>query len=251
MRSPEYILGALDVLVKAGEVSPAYAAGVADVLVKDAGLFWNTAAQNFHDNYQKWQQANPGKQLTPDEARQMGLDSRNWYDKAFSPNAGWGNYLSNRWSKHVGRHFSKLFAGDDDASLKYTPEYYDQELQDMENQRLKSYSDSHFSAAPEAAGAMQDAFVRDANIRYQNAKATMTPEEMEAAGIDEDYADRYRTTAGNAAIRGGAYKAKYDVKPQSPQKARYGEGLPDTYGGNKHLFYRTGYTHSFANRDAV
>ena len=48
----------------------------------------------------------------------------------------------------------------------------------------------------------------------------------------------------NAAADQGASDVNKQDKPgesKAPSKSRYGEGLPDTYGGNKHLFYRTGY----------
>ena len=214
MRSPEYILGALDVLVKSGEVSPAYAAGVADVFVKNAGLFWNSMGNDYMTEYNKFRAAHPERvkpngtlDLTPDEATAMFDRSRNWYN-SIGPDGGWGNWIKNRWKKNLALH-------------------------------------------PEVAGAIQDAHVRDANFRYQDAKAFMDPGQMEAAGIDEDYAEKYRTAAGNSAVNGGAYKAKYDTKPKGPPKPRYGEGLPDTYGGNKKLFYRTGYGRGFGDDNAV
>lgn len=250
MRSPEYILGALDVLVKSGEVSPAYAAGVADVLVKNAGLFWNSMGNDYMTEYNKFRAAHPERvkpngtlDLTPDEATAMFDRSRNWYN-SIGPDGGWGNWIKNRWKKNVSRH---MWWNDDPGA-----EYYDREYNDMKNQRrLELMQSSNLALHPEVAGAIQDAHVRDANFRYQDARAFMDPGQMEAAGIDEDYAEKYRTAAGNSAVNGGAYKAKYDTKPKGPPKPRYGEGLPDTYGGNKKLFYRTGYGRGFGDDNAV
>ena len=242
MKTPAYIMGVLDALVKAGAVSPAYAAGAASVLTKQAGLFGNTAAQNYHDNYMRWRAQNPGQQLTPDAARQLALDSRNWYEKAFSPAAGWGTWASNRagkWTAGIRSVFG--------ASNVPTSAEYDRAYKDEVNKQLKPYIDTHYNLDAQAAGATQDAFVRDADFRVLDAKRTMSDLARENAGLTEDYADQYRTEGGTAAIRGGPYKPKYDTKSTKPPE-QYGQNLPKSYGANKSMFYRVGYTNPLARK---
>jgi len=241
MCTPAYILGALDALVKSGAVSPAYADGVASVLTKEAGLFWDSAAQNMHDNYREWREKNPYAQMTPEKARELALSSRNWYSRAFSPNAGWGNWISNRFGKWTSG-IRRFFGGSNvpDAAA------YDRELRDMENQRLDNYVSENMTTAPEVAGALQEGFVRDADFRVNDAKQYMSEVNRVHAGLTDDYADQYKSRAGSAAIRGGAYNPKYEgakIKPPGPSTTpNYGKGLPDSFGSNKKMFYQVGYS---------
>lgn len=246
MSSSAYTLGVLDALVKAGEMSPAYAAGVADVLAKEAGLFGDNTAQFYQDAYNEFRRAHPERiraddtlDISPDEAKALADRSQNWYDQ-IGPDAGWGNWISNRWHKYVWRHMPGV--------ANRGAEYYDRELTDMENKaRHDRLQQSGVALHPEVAGALQDAHMRDAQFRVEDAKRWMLNSDREAAGLTDDYADRYRTVAGDAAVTGGVYKPRYH-KPVNagPQKATYGKNLPSSYGANKHMFYRVGYMNPLA-----
>lgn len=237
MRTPAYILGALDALVKTGEVSPVYAAGVADVLAKSAGLWWDSSAQDYANNYNAWLRANPSRvrkdgtvDIRPDEATALVDKSRNWYQK-LAPKAGWGGWAKNMWGRAT-----RWLPGKSDY---LTSEYYDREYNDMANRRradwLKRYN---LALHPEVAGAVQDAHVRDAGFRVQDAKHTMSKSDREAAGLTDDYANTFKTRQGDAAIGAKLYKPQFDKPtPASP----YGKNLPHSYGTNSHMFYRVGY----------
>lgn len=230
METPAYMLGALNVLVKAGEVSPAYAAGVASVLSKRAGFLWDTTAGNYTDAYRDWQAKNPGKAITPDEAVALVDNSRNWWE---GDGVSFGDWAKNRWGK-----LTRWWPTD-----KMTGEMYDRQYKDMQNRaRQERLARRGIALHPEVAGALQDAHMRDAGFRLEDAKRTMLPADREAAGLTDDYADTYRTTAGDSAVSGGAYKPQFHKAPGSgPQKATYGQNLPSSYGANKHMFYRSGY----------
>jgi hypothetical protein len=244
MSTPAYILGALDVLVKTGAVSPDYAAGAASVFVKQAGLFGDTAAQNMEDNYTAWREQNPHAEMTPEKARELALQSRNWYSRAFSPNAGWGNWFSNRMGKWT-RGIRSFFG----ASNVPSAEQYDRELQDMENQNLSNYMSEHnHGLPPEVAGALQEGFIRDAHRRVLDAKDTMTEMERIDAGLTDDYIDQYKSIQGNTAIRGGAYKPKYDkAKIKATPQPGYGKKVPKSFGANSTMFYNVGYTNPLSS----
>ena len=250
MDSSAYTLGVLDALVKAGEMSPAYAAGVADVLAKEAAPFWDHTAQLYQNAYDEFRQAHPERirpdgtlDIRPDEAKAIADKSQNWYDQ-IGPDAGWGNWIRNRWNKYVWRHMPGVAGKDQDAG------YYDRELTDMENKaRHDRLQRSGVALHPAVAGALQDAHMRDARFRVEDAKRWMLNSDREAAGLTDDYVDKYRTAAGDAAVAGGVYKPKYH-KPVNagPQKATYGKDLPSSYGANKHMFYRVGYMNPLAQQ---
>ena len=239
MVTPAYILGALDTLVKAGELSPDYALGVASVLEKQAGLFWDSTASDYNNAYNSWKAQNPGKQMTPDAALAIADKSRNWWE-SMKPKAGWGNYIKNRFNK-----WTRWWPTD-----KMTGEMYDRQLKDMENRetynRLKK---RNIGLHGDFAGALQDAHMRDASFRLEDARRTMSPAARQAAGLTDDYADTYRTAAGDQAVVGKAYKPQFHKAPNAgPQKAPYGQNLPSSYGANKHLFYNTKYVNPLVQK---
>ena len=237
MRTPAYILGVLDSLVKAGAVSSDYAAGFASVLTKQAG-----AAQNFHDNYKEWKRKHPDQRMDPEQVREMLLKSRPWYTRAFSPNSGWGNWFSNRIGKMM--RGPRAYFG---ATATPSSEAYDRALRDMENRELFDYIEDEYTLPAEVAGAIQDLFVRDAGFRVRDAKRTMSDFTRREEGLTDDYADSYRTAQGEFAIRSGYYVPKWDKKPlEKHDEPPYGKDLPSSYGANKHLFYRVGYTNPIA-----
>lgn len=244
MVSQAYIAGVLDTLVKAGEVSPAYAAGVADVLSKQA-MWWNTLG----GAQREFIQDNPGA-MNPDGSMNVSPDQavatanrgvRHWWNLN-RDGVGWGDWAGNRWN--LAKTYVPTWLGGSSADKR---DMFRHQYKVMQNKALLDrINASGESLHPSMAGALQDAFVRDANDMYNYAKDHMSPGEMEAAGIDENYADKFRTMSGNSAIRGGAYKPLYDVQ-KGPKKPTYGEGLPSSYGANRHLFYNTGYTSAVTN----
>lgn len=249
MQSAAYIAGVLDTLVKAGEVSPAYAAGVADVLGKQA-MWWNSvggAQREFLEKNPNAKNPDGTWNITPDQAVEVANRGvTHWWN---GDGVGWGDWAGNRWD--MARTYLPGFLGGTSADRRGMLSH---QYKVMQNKALleRLRSGGLQDLDPALAGAVQDAFVRDANDMYSYAKDHMSPEEMTAADIGENYADRFRTAAGTAAIRDGKYKPTYDVgagQPaaanagqKGPKRPAYGEGLPTSYGANKHLFYNTGYT---------
>jgi hypothetical protein len=204
------------------------------VLEKQAGLFWDSTASDYNSEYNAWKAQNPDRQMTPDEAVAIADKSRNWWEYV-GPNAGWGNYLKNRWHK-----WTRWWPTDN-----MTGEMYDRQLRDMENrERFNRLKERNFGMHADFAGALQDAHMRDATFRVLDAQRTLSPWERERQGLTDNYADTYRTAAGDQAAISKAYKPKFYGQPKpfsGPQKATYGQDLPSSYGANKHLFYNTRY----------
>lgn len=238
MATPAYILGALDALVKAGEVSPAYALGVSSVLEKSAGLVWDSSYNDTVGAYAQWRKANPDKALTPDIARQFMRDNAyNWYNIDKDRVSTWD------WAKNrIGKYWNKTWWGNDNK----TSDMYDRELELMRNKgslsRLKEWEGQGKALPPELAGALQDAFHRDAQFVSNDAKKYMNHDEIEAAGYGDGLANTFNTQAGNAAINSGMYKGQF-AKPNTPapDSTQYGKNLAPQYGANKDLFYKRDY----------
>jgi len=241
MGTPAYMLGALDALVKSGAVSADYAAGVVDVLVKDA-WFASSPNQNFKDLLDEWRAEHPGEKMTREAARDIVLRSRPWYYRAFRPNAGWGEYLGNRWDKIMAAIKSTF------GQRKYpTGEQYDTLLEDRENLELRRFADENLILDNEVSGALQDEFVRVGKQVVKDAKKYMPEIERNQWGYDDDWPSVHRTRQGTMALRGGFFKPEYDtesVTTPEPDPPR-GKPLPDSYGDNKKLFSRIPYMDPF------
>lgn len=235
MASPAYVLGVLDALTKAGEVSPAYAAGVMHGLEKSAGLFWDTSHDAVARASAEWQRANPGVQMPPDVARRiMAERGHNWHD---SNDAGTWDWLKNR--------IGKLRSYTPWGGAK-TPAMYDRELQAMRNKvalgRINQWARDGKVLDPMMAGALQDAYMRDAGFVSQDARKYMTSAARDRAGYGDGYADKFRTATGDVAANSGYYKPQFFKKnTPDPAKPAYGQGLPKQFGANKGLFYKRDY----------
>lgn len=236
--SPAYVLGALDVLVKAGEVSPAYAAGVVDVLAKEAGWLTDTEAENLSQQWGDYMQKNPNAydfasgrtNIGEGHAKQMIDSARPWYDNAGG--RAWANM------KHWGRTVGSWLPGN--------------QMSSEESRRLLEYDRNRFrqdflnrtqGGAPSALyGAFQDEATRDARYAYRDQVNHMSPAELEArfrAENEDDAAGQFRTPEGTAAMRSGMYKPKYDKEMAQPQtKSVQNNPLSSMYGSKdrKKLF---------------
>lgn len=239
MGTPAYVLGVVDALVKAGELSPAYAAGVSSVLRKHAGLFWDTSHEDTAKAMSEWQNAHPGEQMPASVAQAIyDKQGHNWYDNFTSNNgAGWGYTLKNKWGKML----SHTWWGTNGM----TPDMYDAELRAKKNEgalaRQKEWESQGKYLSPMASGALQDARMRDARTVMNNAHARgMSAFDREQAGLTDDYVDKFRTQSGDAAATSGTYDPKYFRvdKQEAPKGPAYGYGLPKQFGANKNLVYK-------------
>ena len=223
MKSAAYIQGALDALVKAGEMSPAFAAGVSDVLIKGAGFFVDSPGENLNDQLRAYRKKHPGAwdpvaqrlDISPEEAYNLVNRSRVWLT-GLPRRAGdyWGNRLR-KWK-------SRIMPGGD----AMTAEDYDAELQDRRNRFMRDYvaeiRDELMGGLPAGLeGALQDKFVGDAPAAYRAAKHHVDNVTLRTDyGKDADaYADRFRNPAGSAAMREGLYSPKHDIKTVTPAPA--------------------------------
>ena len=231
--SRSYILGALDALVKAGEVSPSYAAGAASVLVKDAGFFSDTPAENI---VQQWGDMadKPGFRdrqtglvnMNGEQAKQLIDRARPWYDN-----------MGGRIGANM-RYFGRGIKG-------MLPEWMTgRQMSSEENRRMleydrnkmrQAYLDRAGGAAPAALyGAFQDAAVRDARYAYRDQGRYKSPAEMKAVfGEDEEAAaNRFRTSEGMAAMRNGLYRPEYDKQSaKTPTPSVQNASTSFLYGG--------------------
>lgn len=232
--SPAYVLGVLDTLVKAGEMSPAYAAGVADVLVKEAAAAssswynpFDTQAENIQQQWNAYADRNPGSYnfatgqstIDPEEAARV-------MDKARVFTSGFGDKASANmahWWNSTKRFLNNPFSGgSNDGWLGKTmsPEESNRLREYEYNKiRLKQLQEAGGANVPAALqAALQDKMVRDAKYVYRDQQNYMSPEELKARfGEDEDdAAAQFRTPEGTAAMRGGSYKPKYDTQSAKP-----------------------------------
>ncbi len=230
-RSPEYMLGVLDVLVKSGAVSREYAAGAADVLTKSAALwrssgpaplesFWlnpfDSQAENIQQQYNALQDENGGKPVTPEQAREAMDRARTWTyalgDKASANMHHWWNrakYLLNGNSSEgwLGKVMSP------EESNRYREYEYDKI-------RLDQLREAAGGVPAELQGAIQDAMVGNAKYVYHDQKQYMAPEQHKKTfGRNEEAAaDKFRTEGGTNAMRGGYYKQpQHDTQSVTPK----------------------------------
>lgn len=242
MVSSDYVLGVLDVLVKAGEVSPAYATGVADTVIKQAYSDWGSdiqeALKEYIEKNPKAVDSDGALTITPAEARAIVNDARPWGLPGDRFTSEWWR---NKWGKHVTRRLN---------STSKPPELYDYELRDLRNKQLTAAMQKHLSGPlsrllPELAGGVQDQHVHDARQFANASRKVVHPNALARAGLDdpEAYADKFRTRQGTSAIDGGVYKAVHD-KPGARSKIsapRPGVGNPTYYGSRNKNFYTNPY----------
>jgi len=221
MKSVAYIQGALDALVKAGEVSPAFAAGVSDVLAKQAGFLWDSPGENFLQALTAYRKKHPGAwdpashrlNISPEDAYDLINSSRIWWT-GLPRRAGdyWGNRL---------RKWTRWWPGGD----AMTAEDYDAELQDRRNRFMRDYvaeiRDELMGLPMGVEGALQDKFVGDAPASYRAARHHVDNVTLRTDyGKDADaYADKFRNRSGAAAMREGLYEPVYDIKTVTPASA--------------------------------
>lgn len=224
-----YVFGALDVLVKAGEVSPAYAAGVASVLAKQADYtpWWDSNAQNlaeeWEDFYAKHRNdpavvspgtgpgGQPGVTLTGDQAKQILRDSRHWWTDAWGRTGdavgSFGSWLGNKLS------FGAKSMSWEDMKRMHAVKQNRRDLAHL--QRLQ---DEGAQIPAELYGALQDQHTQDMAGAWDAAGRVMSPDERARMyGEDLNEAkDSFRTAQGTAAISRGAHKPAYDSQSVRP-----------------------------------
>jgi hypothetical protein len=164
MRSQAYIAGVLDTLVKAGEMSPAYAAGVADVLAKQA-MWWNTiggAQREFRQNNPGAMNPDGSMNISPDQAVAVANRGvRHWWNLN-RDGVGWGDWAGNKWD--MAKTYVPEWLGGSSADRR---DMIRQQYKVMQNKALLDrINASGEGMHPSMAGALQDAFVRDANDMY-------------------------------------------------------------------------------------
>lgn len=228
--SPVYALGALDALVKAGEMSPAYAAGVADVLSKEAA----SNAQNFLEEWQEFAKKHPDQYdvetgigtPTGEQAKQILRDSRHWYTdmggRMGDAVGSFGSWLGNKFS------FGAKSMSWEDMKRMHAVK---QNLRDLVHlRRLRSEAaiiPDNFYAA------LQDQHTRDAETAWRTASRLMSP-----ARRDRLYGDspaeakkRFRTPQGTSAMQSGLYDPLYDWEAAKiPTKSIHSDPTQHMFG---------------------
>lgn len=220
--SPAYVLGALDTLVKAGEVSPAYAAGVVDVLAKEAGWLFDTEAENLTQQWGDYMQQNPNAYdfatgratIGAGQAKQMIDSARPWYDNMWGR---MGANIAHGWRR------AKSWMPEAMVGKSMSAEESRRLLELDRNRFRQDYLNRAQGAAPAALyGAFQDEATRDARYAYRDQQNYMSPDELAArfrAEDEDDAAAQFRTPEGTAAMRNGLYKPTHDkqsAKPPAP-----------------------------------
>jgi len=238
MLSAAYIRGVIDAFVKAGEMSPAFAAGVTDVLTKEAGILWDSPGENFIDQIRDFKKKHPeaydqetGKlKITPEQAYDMINSGRIWWE-------GLGRRSSDYWGNRL-RKWTRWWPGGD----AMTAADYDAELQDRRNRFMRDYiaqiRAENLGLPPGVEAALQDKFVGDAAKGYDAASRHIHPTELgEKYGKNKkEYANKFRTRAGTAAMRHGLYDPKYDIEavtPAQPVRQIYDDPRAHMYGDDK------------------
>lgn len=256
--SPAYMLGVLDVLVKSGAVSRAYAAGAASVLTKSAALWrssgpaplssswlnpFDTQAENIQQQWNSLGDRNNGQPVTPDQARQVMDKARTWTygfgDKA-SANLG-------HWWRRT-KYFLNGNSSDGWLGKQMSPEESNR-LREYEYDkiRLDQMREAGGAAPAELQAALQDGMVGNAKNVYHDQAQYMSPEQHRMMyGEDEnEAADKFRTTAGTQAMRGGGYEPKYDKESVAVKtKSINNNPLAHMYGSKDRAKL---YTRSFKN----
>lgn len=236
MKSSAYVLGALDALVKSGEVSPEYAAGVVDVLSKEADWTpWaDSNAQNLLEEWQGFAKANPGAYnaqtgrmtLNGQQAKQILRNSRHWWTDAGGRMAdaigSFGSWLGNKFDPTA-----KSMSWEDMKRM-HAVKQNNRDLAQL--QRLRQ---SGAIVPSELYSALQDQHTRDAETAWHTAGRFMSNAERSARyGDTIDAAkERYRTLQGTAAMRGGLYNPTYDkasAKPKTP--SMHNDSMAHMYG---------------------
>lgn len=232
-RSPAYVLGVLDTLVKAGEVSPSYAAGVASVLQKEAGLFSDSAGVNLTQQWDDFVAKNRGAYnpqtgqatMTGAQAKGMIDSARPWYD-----NMG-GRAMANlrHWGRSATSWLPEWVAG-----RRMSVEESRRLLEHDRNKFRQDYLARANGAGPSALyAAFQDNATRDAKYARRDQTRYMHPGQLEAefGENDEAAAAKFRSPQGMAAMRGGLYKPTYDTRSaKTPKPSIHNNPLSGMYG---------------------
>ena len=238
-RSSAYVLGVLDTLVKAGEISPAYASGMASVLTKEAQYAsawyspWDTEAENLQQQWNGFMNRNPGAfnartgqaTVSSGQAKEMIDKARPWYDnmggRASANMRHWGRVATSWLPEWLG---GKKMSVEESRRL----------LEHDRNKFRQDYLNRGGAAVPAALhAAFQDAATRDAKYARRDQTRYMHPGQLEAEFGENDEAagNKFRTAYGTGAMRGGLYKPVYDKRSaQVPKPSIHSNPLSGMYG---------------------
>lgn len=262
MKSPEYIIGMLDVLEKSGEVSPAYADGVRDTLTKKA--FWplvigGTAAlaaglygtQKYSDGLQTkrfndtLQRLNKERGGTDSDIRLTREDT----EAALSAARPWHDNITGRtfeWARSKVRPLQTLLT---DAWRSDPNKTWDDYVLDHENWQRADEQDYMRRANLEgnAGGPLGQWAMADLHAKHSDAyndyataaKHWMANASRESMGLPDTPVNMYQTPYTQQAINSGAYRLKYDYG-RAPKTVPAGYGkVNKSFGDSSGLFRNT------------
>lgn len=243
-----YVIGALDALVKAGEISPAYADGVRDALTKEAwivpvaaglagalglgaagtALFKDSPQVNYDEELENYPR---GYRFTPAEGAEIIDRSRHWWD--YYPQWGWA-YAKNRARKALNAiDVASARKGD-----TYDKEWENWKSHDREAYRLREIDNGMEELRLRANAAAAEHHNLTQNDYWTDTQRYKSPAERRAAGIPEKPRNVTYSPAARAAIASGLYKPTRNFDAPKPMHRVWGAGFGDRYGSSRELYSR-------------